>query len=259
MKLIAGLDLGSTTTKVVLLADGRIAGKALTPTGTDSREAARTVLEKACAEAGGTPNDIATIAASGYGRRLYHAADKVVNEITANAVGVGHLLGEGHAVRTIIDVGGQDSKIIRLDDDGRMSDFAMNDRCAAGTGRFFDNIARALGIKAAELGEAALESHSPEPISSLCAVFAESEVVSLIAQGKRVADIAAGIHAAVAKRIAQMGEQVGIEPEILLNGGGALNVGLQRAVKGELNAEITVPELAQYCVALGAAASILQA
>jgi len=252
MTLVAGLDIGSTATKAVVMDQGAVIGSAIAATGADSRATARAMLERACQDADCSPNDIEAVVASGYGRRLVEWADEVVNEISANARGVTHLL-NGRGVRTIIDVGGQDSKVIRLDAEGRMSDFAMNDKCAAGTGRFLENIARVLGLDIAELGRLSLESSAPEPTSSLCAVFAESEVVSLLAQGKKVADIAAGIHAAVAKRIAQMARSVGVEPAVVLNGGGALNAGLRRALERELGVALIVPELAQFCVAVGAA------
>jgi predicted CoA-substrate-specific enzyme activase len=268
MPFVAGLDIGSATTKAVVIdvgstgvlagnhgqdAHATIAGRAIAPTGADSRATARATLDSACAEAGCPPNDLRAIVASGYGRRLVEWATEVINEISANALGVTHLLGNKHHVGTIIDIGGQDSKVIRLDANGRMSDFAMNDKCAAGTGRFLENIARALGLDIAELGRVSLESSAPEPVSSLCAVFAESEIVSLLAQGKTVADIAAGIHAAAARRIGQLARQVGVEREVVLNGGGALNVGLRRALEDELGVELIVPEPAQFCVALGAA------
>ena len=156
-------------------------------------------------------------------------------------------------VRTIIDVGGQDSKAIALDESGRVVDFAMNDKCAAGTGRFLEVMARRLEIDLETLGEAGLESAGPLPITSLCTVFAESEVVGLLSEGKKVADIVAGVHDAVAARVGALVRRVGLRTPVLFDGGAALNRGLAKALEKNLGVEIVVPAKPQFVVATGAA------
>jgi predicted CoA-substrate-specific enzyme activase len=240
---VAGVDLGSRTTKVVILEDHNLAAFRITDTGPDMTARALALLE------GYQP---ARIIATGYGRHLAAAefAHDVITEITAYARGAVHLL---PACRTVIDVGGQDSKVIGLDDRGGFRDFEMNDRCAAGTGRFLEIMAKALGFSIASFGVAALAADAPAAVSSTCTVFAESEVISMVAQGKDVRSIALGIHQAIVDRLIAMVRRVGARPEILFAGGVALNPCIARVLGERLEQEIRIPEHPQMVGALGAA------
>jgi predicted CoA-substrate-specific enzyme activase len=202
------------------------------------------------AAAGMPAGDLDGIVATGYGRTAVGFADKQVTEITCHARGVCHMIPD---VRTVIDIGGQDSKAMRLDEEGRVADFVMNDKCAAGTGRFLEVMARALEVPLDDLGFLALASLNPCPISSLCTVFAESEVVFLRGEGRAREDIAAGIHGAIASRVAAMLSQMGLEETVALTGGVARNSGVVRALCDELQLAVRVPERPQLTGALGAA------
>ena len=253
------MDLGSRTIKVVVLERGQVVGSAITDTGPDMTARARKLLE---------PYDPARIIATGYGRHLAAAdfAHEAVTEITAYALGARHLF---PACRTVIDVGGQDSKAIALEERGGFRDFEMNDRCAAGTGRFLEIMARALGFSVESFGDAALEAarslpatavaaeglatDHPVAISSVCTVFAETEVISLLARNEHPRKIALGIHHAIADRLAIMVGRVGARPEVVFAGGVALNPCIVRLLGERLGVDIRVPEGPQLVGALGAA------
>ncbi len=246
-----GIDVGSTTTKAVVLAGGRIAARTILATGASCARTAREALDSVLRSAGASESDVAMTISTGYGRKRVDFAADSVSEITANAAGA-RLLAGGHP-RTVIDVGGQDSKAVSLDDSGRVVDFAMNDKCAAGTGRFLEVMARRLDLDLETLASTGLASTNPLPITSLCTVFAESEVVGLLSEGKKVADIVAGVHEAVAARVGALVKRVGLRTPVLFDGGAALNEGLRRALERNLGVEITVPEHPQFVVATGAA------
>jgi len=239
----AGVDLGSRTTKVVVLEDGRVIAFRITDTGPDMTARARGLLE------GFHP---ARIIATGYGRNLAAAdfADAVVTEITAHAVGARHLFAD---CRTVIDVGGQDSKAIALDEHGGFRDFEMNDRCAAGTGRFLEIMARALGFSIESFGAAACEAKEAVAITSTCTVFAESEVISLIAGGADARSIALGIHQTIVERLAAMARRIGARPEVIFAGGVARNPCIARLLGERMGMAIRVPDNPQMVGALGAA------
>jgi predicted CoA-substrate-specific enzyme activase len=190
------------------------------------------------------------IVATGYGRIAVSFADKQVTEVTCHARGVHHLM---PGARTVIDIGGQDSKAMRIDGQGRVTDFVMNDKCAAGTGRFLEVMARALGLALDDLGTLSLTSGNPCRMSSVCTVFAESEVVSLRAEGRTREDIAAGIHRSIASRIAAMIAPLGCEEVLALTGGVALNRGVVKALGDELELPVKVPVRPQLTGAFGAA------
>ncbi len=253
MSLALGLDIGSTTTKAALAEGGQVLAHAVAATGANCRRAAETVLAEALREAGREPDDIAYTLATGYGRRLVDFADATISEITANAAGARYLTRDSIPVRTIVDIGGQDSKVISLDADGSVRNFAMNDKCAAGTGRFLEVMSRILEIDLDQLGPLALQSTEKVGISSICTVFAETEVISLLAQARKPADIAAGVHRSIAKRVADLARGVGVVEPVFFDGGPALNVGLQRALEGELGLPLIVPESPQVATAIGAA------
>jgi len=250
--MTAGLDIGSVATKAVILRDGEVAGRALVRTGADPATAARRALDGAAARAGITPGEAGRVVATGYGRRTVDFADEVITEITADARGACRTGCPWGAPRLIVDLGGQDTKVILLDEGGMVRDFAMNDKCAAGTGRFLEVMAGVLDVPIEEFGEASARSRSPAPVNATCTVFAETEVISLIAGGARKEDIIAGLHAAIASRIAQMAGPMG-EHDVFFNGGGALNAGVCRALERTLRRKVHVPPMPQFIVATGAA------
>jgi predicted CoA-substrate-specific enzyme activase len=245
-----GIDIGSLTVKAVVLdADCRLLARGVLAASYGGQEAAVSLVDKVLAEGNLPVGDVAYSVVTGYGRVLFDAADEEVSEISCDARGVWHLVS---GARTVLDIGGQDSKAIRLDAQGRVADFVMNDKCAAGTGRFLEVMASALGVPVAKLGELALQSQQPLSISSTCTVFAESEVVSHIARGAAREDVAAGVHHAIAARVLGLAARVGMEPQVVLVGGVALNNGVVAALERGGGA-ITVPEDPQVVGALGAA------
>jgi len=245
-----GVDIGAVSAKAVVLRDNGIIAHAVLDTGSNieriADKLAQIVLEKARINF----DDLKGVVATGYGRISVPFADKKVTEITCQARGVYHLIPE---VRTIIDIGGQDSKGMRVDEVGNVIDFAMNDKCAAGTGRFLEVMAKALELKVDSLGSISLESKNPCRISSVCTVFAESEVISLRAEGKVREDIIAGIHKSIASRIGAMMSQIGHEELVVLTGGVAKNRGVIKALEDELNTSMSIPKNPQITGALGAA------
>jgi len=252
----AGIDVGSTTTKVVIADDDETAvAYAIAPAGVNSKKTAERLLAEALESCGRCRDDIRCTVSTGYGRRLIGFADRVVSEITAIAQGASSHGGLQNAtpLRTAIDIGGQDSKVIVLDESGILRDFIMNDKCAAGTGRFLEVMARALEVELDQLGELSLRATKVLPVNSLCTVFAESEVISLLSCGENVSDIIAGVHASIAKRLAAMARKVGVHEPVAFVGGPALNVGLRRALQDELRMPLLVPEQPQFVAAYGAA------
>ena len=248
----AGIDIGSVATKAVVLRDGAVAGRALVRSGAAPDSAAREAFETALREAGADRGLLDRVVSTGYGRRSIDFADEVVTEITAGARGAYFLGCPWGRPRLIVDLGGQDTKVILLDEDGAVRDFAMNDRCAAGTGRFLEVMAGVLDVPLDRLGAIARTAQRPAPINSTCTVFAESEVISLIAQGTRKEDIVAGLCAAIASRIAQMVKPMGGH-DVFFNGGGALNDGVRAALERTLARNVYVPPMPQFVVATGAA------
>ncbi|MCL4436801.1 MAG: acyl-CoA dehydratase activase [Thaumarchaeota archaeon] len=247
----AGVDVGSLATKSVIISNGSIAGCSLIPTGINSEENGILALQKALETAKLTRQDLRYVVATGYGRISARYADKTVTEITCHAKGAYYL---HPSTRTIIDMGGQDCKAIRLDKDGNVIDFVMNDKCAAGTGRFLEVMAKVLGVELAELGPVALKAKYAAPMSSTCTVFAESETISLLARGEKPENIIKGIHYAISNRIAGMLSRVGVASDVLFSGGVAKNVGMRATLEEVLKAKIVVSEFdPQLTGALGAA------
>lgn len=253
MEFYAGIDAGSTYTKTVIVDNnGTVMGHKIAPTGIDCSITARESFDNLCGELGISRSNI-FVTSTGYGRRMIDFADQNVTEIKAHAAGGSRKLSDGRKIRTIIDIGGQDSKVILIDEEGEMINFAMNDKCAAGTGRFLEVIARVLQVKVNDLGELSSQAKAPCQINSLCAVFAESEVISLLARKNKRSDIIAGIHRSLARRISSMARKTGVEPEVLLTGGGGLNPGLIAALEDELMMDIHVEGNPQLNGAIGAA------
>jgi (R)-2-hydroxyacyl-CoA dehydratese activating ATPase len=248
--ITAGVDIGSLTAKAVILKDKEIAGYAVMPGGADVIAASGKVLAQALGKAGLQQGDLAAIVSTGYGRAKVPLAGKSVTEITCDARGTHYLFPEAGM---IIDIGGQDSKVISLDPQGRVVDFTMNDKCAAGTGRFLEVMAHALGIELDQLGAVSLKHKKAVIISSMCTVFAESEVVSLIAEGYAREDILNGLHQAIASRIAAMAQGKRVEKVIMVGGGVAKNIGVVKALEDRLKAKVKVPPEPQIVAALGAA------
>jgi len=251
--IVAGVDIGSVAAKACVLGDHGLFAYNVVKTGADCNQAAETALGKALEKAKVQRKALKFVMATGYGRRAIDFGNGSITEITANAKGAVYLGSSMGRIRTIINVGGQDTKVICLDDEGTISNFAMNDKCAAGTGRFLEVIAGALGEELNTFAEKSLESQKPAVINSTCTVFAESEVVSLVAQKVPKKDIIAGIHKGVAKRISDMALAAGAQDTVFFDGGGAKNIGLRTALEKELGRKVFVPKIPQFTVALGAA------
>lgn len=243
-----GLDIGSVAAKGVLLAPHN-SWQVVVPTGWSPRDTGQQLIEELTRQAGISRNSINAVVATGYGRISVPEADKSITEITCHAKGLTSLLPE---VRTVIDIGGQDSKVIRLNQAGKVIDFAMNDKCAAGTGRFLQVMAQVLGMDVSELAEAELPSEMVS-INSMCTVFAESEIIGHLAQGKSRGGLIAGLHQSVAKRVAAMAARVGVVGPVAFTGGVAKNGGIRRALEEELEVPLLTPADCQFTGALGAA------
>ena len=251
IRYAAGIDSGSASTDAVIMdADKNIIGKAILPTGSGASKGAEKALEMALDDAGLRKSDIDVIVTTGYGRETIGLSDSSVTEISCHAKGAHFLVPE---VRTVIDIGGQDSKVIRLDEEGNVINFVMNDKCAAGTGRFLETMAKTLELSLSEMSGIGLKWKNEVAISSMCTVFAESEVVSLVAENTPTEDIIHGLNESVANKTAALVKRLGGEAEYVMTGGVAQNKGVVNALEGKLGSSINVPEYAQLCGAIGAA------
>ena len=248
--LTAGIDVGSLSTEVVLYDGEQICGYCILPTLANGENAAREALGESLDSCNAHRNDIKYIVATGYGRSALSFADRTVTEITCHAVGARYLFSEAE---TVIDIGGQDSKVIRLSKDGRVEDFLMNDKCAAGTGRFLEVMAKALGTEVENLHSFSTLDSGKIIITSTCTVFAESEVVALVASGTPRENIIGGLHRSVAQRIQSMVARLSGRPPYVMTGGVAKNAGIVETVELALGSHILVPEEPQITGALGAA------
>ena len=248
---VMGIDSGSTSTNAVILNSNReIVASAVIRTGAKSGESAQRILEEILQKANLQRSDLTKIVSTGYGRVSIPFADENVTEISCHGKGAHYLNPE---IRTILDIGGQDSKAIHLNEKGDVTDFVMNDKCAAGTGRFLEMMARTLEIDISELGSLSLKSTENIEISSMCSVFAESEVISLIAQNKETSDIAHGIHMAIAAKAISLMRRVGLEPGYMMTGGVAKNPGVVKVLEEQLKAPLFISEEPEIVGALGAA------
>ena len=248
--ITVGIDVGSITTKAAVAKDGEVIADKLTLTGYNARLAGEKVFEELIKECALERTSIDKIISTGYGRNNITFADKAITEITCHAAGSFYL---DPMVRSVIDIGGQDSKAIAVNDTGSPIDFAMNDKCAAGTGRFLEVMARALEVDLNDFGDFSLKAQKPAPISSLCTVFAESEVISLISKGEKRENIIAGIHEAIAARVVAMANRVGFTTRIMMTGGVAKNIGVVRALERKIGQKIEVSAKSQVTGAIGAA------
>ncbi|MFT8871245.1 MAG: acyl-CoA dehydratase activase [Sporolactobacillus sp.] len=246
-----GMDIGSTTSKGVILQDGTsIVASSIVASGTGTK-GPQLVFNHLLVQSGLKPDDITRTVATGYGRLRFEKADEQISELSCHAKGAHHVYPD---VRVIIDIGGQDAKALKLDDNGQLSDFAMNDKCAAGTGRFLDAMARVLEIEVADLSALADRSTDLVSISSTCTVFAESEVISHLSDGKKPEDIAAGVDRSIAKRVSSLARRVGVQGEVTMTGGVARNANLVHFMEEAISYKpIKVSPLCQLMGAIGAA------
>lgn len=249
--ITAGVDLGLTYVKVVILKDWERVGYNIARTSYDHDLTSRFVLENALKMAALRRDDIDFIVSTGYGRRVTSLANETVSEISANARGV-QWLGTQLGVHTIIDIGGQYTKVIALDNDLQVSKFVISDKYDAGTGRFLEVLAKVLEVSLDEMGSLSLRSNNPVNLTNTCLVLAESEVENLVFQDYKKEDIIAGINRAVAKRLVSMAKNVGIRRTVLFDGGPAMNIGLIKAMESELGMEMYVPKMPQMVTATGA-------
>jgi len=257
MRFAAGVDVGSTQTKAVILAAGegdsespRIVARAVVDTGAHVSRAAERAFHAACREAGLDPREIGLVVGTGYGRYKIAFGHAQVTEISCHARGAHFVLPE---TRTVIDIGGQDAKVIRVGPEGEVRDFVMNDKCAAGTGRFLANAAEVLGLRLEEIGPLSLQATDPVKLTTVCTVFVESDILSYLAQGRRPEDILRGVHLAIARRTVSLARRIPIEPAVTFTGGVARNVGTVRALEEVLGLSIHVSPESHFMGALGAA------
>lgn len=256
MTWAAGVDVGSTQTKAVIVdASGAIAGRSLIATGANVILAARDAFRAALAEVGIGEEEVGFVVGTGYGRYRVEFGQAQVTEILCHARGAARMF---PGTRTVLDMGGQDTKAIRIRAGGDVADFCMNDKCAAGTGRFLQSAATALGIELAELGPTALRGLRPIEITTTCTVFAESEVLSWLARGKRLEDILAGVHRSIAARSIALLRRVGIEDEVTFTGGVARNPAMIAVLDELLGTRMNVSEESHFMGALGAALFALE-
>ena len=259
MRTAAGVDVGSTQTKAVLIKENGgnpiIVARALVDTGANVRKAAERAFDRCCQDAGIAAAEVGFVVGTGYGRYNISFGHTQMTEISCHARGA-HFLCPG--TRTVIDMGGQDSKAISVGGHGDVLDFVMNDKCAAGTGRFLANAAEVMGITLDDIGPLSLQATRPVKIATVCTVFVESDILSYLAQGKKAEDILAGVHLAIAKRTLSLARRVTIEPEITMTGGVARNAGMVHALEEVLGRALKISPDAQYMGAVGAALFALE-
>jgi predicted CoA-substrate-specific enzyme activase len=246
----AGIDIGSTMTKVVILKEEGIIASVIGRTGPEQRRLANKVMEAALDQAGLSMSDVTYIVATGYGRMNVPFADRQLTEITCHGKGIVRLFPQA---RTVIDIGGQDVKGIEIDTVGKVADFVMNDKCAAGSGRFIEVIAEALEVSLDQAGDISLQSKNPSKVSNICTLWAQQEVTASLAEGVLVSDLLAGVHQSLAERISVLVNRIKVEDAVIVTGGGGKNRGLLKALSKCLGHEVFVPEEPLITGALGAA------
>lgn len=256
IKAVAGVDIGSLTAKAAVLdSRGDLIGSSVVPAGIVNERTAEASLARALRHARLAAADLAFVVTTGYGRTLVKFGNKNVTEISCHARGAHYLLPD---VRTVIDIGGQDSKAIVLDSKGKVVNFTMNDKCAAGTGRFLEVMARALGVELEDMGPLSLQSRNPAQVSAMCTVFAESEIISLASKNVSKMDIIAGLHESIGRRIVGMVKSVGVRPRVMMSGGVAKNQGIVQVLDRMLGVEMVIAPEPQIVGALGAALFALE-
>ena len=256
MRFAAGVDVGSTQTKAVLMEESAgIVARMIVDTGANVSKAAENSYLALCREAGVDARDVGYVVGTGYGRYKVTFGDTQITEITCHARGAHSLF---PATRTVIDMGGQDSKAIRVGETGEVLDFMMNDKCAAGTGRFLANAADVLNIGLDDIGPLSLRATRPVKITTVCTVFVESDILSYLAQGKKAEDILGGVHLAIAKRTVSLARRVEIAPAITITGGVARNSGMVKALEEVLGVPLQVSTDSHFTGAIGAALYALE-
>ncbi len=251
MAYAAGVDVGSTQTKAIVLdEEGKIAGRALVDTGANVIAAAEKAYAAALQEAGVPEQEVEYVVGTGYGRYKVTFGNTQVTEISCHGRGAAHMF---PGTRTVLDMGGQDTKAIRVDATGEIEDFCMNDKCAAGTGRFLGAASNALEIPLRDLGTTALQGLKPVRISTTCTVFAESEILSWLGKGRRIEDILLGVHKSIAKRSIGLLRRVGVVDEVTFSGGVSRNIAMVQTLEEGLDASLNVSADSHYMGALGAA------
>ncbi|MEW6078510.1 MAG: acyl-CoA dehydratase activase [Thermodesulfobacteriota bacterium] len=248
--ITVGIDIGSITTKIAVMDGNRLVYTDVDFSGYDMNLAWRNIYTKMLGKTGKKEADIAAVVSTGYGRKSVVIAGRQITEISCHAAGARYFFPK---VRSVIDIGGQDSKCIKIGETGEVSDFVMNDKCAAGTGRFLEVMARALQVNLTDFAAMAGKAKKPVIISSMCTVFAESEVISMIARGESREDIIAGIHDSIASRLASMMHRTGVAEPVVMTGGVSKNAGMRTAIEKRMGVKLQVPEEAQSCGAIGAA------
>jgi predicted CoA-substrate-specific enzyme activase len=248
--ITAGIDVGAKTIKVVIVKDNKIVARSINPTGFEPLETAEKTLNEAAKQAGISRQDIKKIYATGAGRKNIPFADHNITEVTADAKGTNYLR---PSVRTSVDIGAEEARGISCDTSGKVLDFSKNDKCAAGAGAFVESMSRALEVTVPQMIEFSHKSTKDAPINATCAVFAESEVVSLIHSKIEKADIAHAVHDAIASRVSSMVRRIPIEKDVALIGGVANNTAIVEAMKKHLGVDVVVPENPEFVSALGAA------
>jgi predicted CoA-substrate-specific enzyme activase len=256
MLYAVGVDVGSTQTKAIVLNEAQeIVGRSLVDTGARIVRAAERAFAEALDAAGLRQEEAAHVVGTGYGRFKVSFGNTQVTEIGCHARGAKFVFA---GTRTVIDMGGQDCKGIKVGDDGRVEDFAMNDKCAAGTGRFLVNAAEALGLSLEEIGPLSLQGRNPVRLSTVCTVFVESDIMSYLGAGKKVEDILGGVHGAIAARTVSLVRRVAIEEEVTFTGGVSRNIGMVRALEEKLGLKVNVSAESHYMGAIGAALFALE-
>ncbi len=246
----AGIDIGSVFTKAVLLKNGKIVAFEVVASGGNYREATNKALKQALARASISLKNISKIVITGVGADSSTIPSRQVSDISGQAKGVNYLF---PAARTVIDIGGQSSKVIKITPEGNVIDFIISEKCAAGSGRFLQIISRILGIKIEDMGPLSLKSKQPVDFTTSCAVFAESETISRIAEGANKEDILSGVHKAIAVRIANLVTRLGLESACVVTGGGAEDSGLVTKINEALGIKVLIPDRPRITAALGAA------
>jgi predicted CoA-substrate-specific enzyme activase len=252
----AGIDVGSTQTKGIIINDRQeIVSRVLIDTGAYVTRAAERCYEEALKQPGLRREDVAYVVGTGYGRYKVTFGDTQITEISCHARGASYIF---PGTRTVIDMGGQDAKGIKVGEGGEVKDFVMNDKCAAGTGRFLGNAADVLSLSLDEIGKLSLLAKYPVRLTTVCTVFVESDIMSYLAQGKKVEDILGGVHSAIAARTISLVRRVGIEAEVTFTGGVSLNIGMVRALEDKLGMKLNVSPESHFTGALGASLFALE-
>jgi len=250
MPYFMGIDIGSGSSKAVITDDGKLFDYHLLPSGVNYRTVSQKLRDELLDKAGLSPGDISCIVATGQGSANVPFSDRQITDIRCCARGINSIF---PSVRTVIDVQGQSSQVIRLNDKGQVVNFVISEKCAAGSGRFIDVIANVLQVELEDIGSLSLKSDNPVVFTTACAVFGESEAVSRVSEGIAKEDILAGVHKALAEKLASLVDRVGLEEQCAISGGGGLNVGLIKRLEEKLGMELLVPPHPQFVTALGAA------